>query len=193
MAECMTPLGEHSTWLQKPTQRDRLVRLSTNEAEIYDWKFEDQSLIPLSLAAEGSVGYAVSPSHCPKTILLRTTSTAHNRNQHVFRDFPTALLDPESWANESPQALQLPKHLLNAIRYPVGITPDGRIVFLDEGLWVCTAQLTQTSSIKRHFFLPHDWVTTSGAQLCQVLPDGTFPCPTKGRVAIIKSSLISEW
>ena len=45
----------------------------------------------------------------------------------------------------------------------------------------------------RHFFLPQDWVNAEVLRLCQVTADGTFLCPRKGEVAVIKSDLGSAW
>ncbi|KAL6714385.1 hypothetical protein ACLMJK_007808 [Lecanora helva] len=47
--------------------------------------------------------------------------------------------------------------------------------------------------VTRHFFLPGDWVTKDSLALCRVLSDGTFLCPRKGEVAVIRSGLGSEW
>ena len=45
----------------------------------------------------------------------------------------------------------------------------------------------------RHFFLPQDWVSKDVLRLCQVTEDGTFLCPRRGEVAVIKSGLGEGW
>lgn len=52
---------------------------------------------------------------------------------------------------------------------------------------------TVPNRLTRHFFLPQDWVNADVLQLCQVTADGTFLCPRKGEVAVIKSDLGSAW
>lgn len=47
--------------------------------------------------------------------------------------------------------------------------------------------------VTRHFFLPRDWVNSTSLALCTVLSDGTFLCPRKGDVAVIRSGLGSDW
>ncbi|KAM0812593.1 putative GPI inositol-deacylase [Seiridium cardinale] len=188
---------ENTSWLRHPTQNDQLVCLTTTEAKIFDWNLQERYTVPFSATvstdAVNPITHAILPSYHTKLLLLRTVLVENNRRNYGFLILPTTVLTPTDPTNEPHQALSIPKHLLEAISHPVGIIPDGRLVFLDKGLWVCTAQLNEQASITRHFFIPHDWVTSSGAQLCQVLPDGTFLCPTKGRVAIIKSSMVSEW
>ncbi|KAK9418708.1 putative GPI inositol-deacylase [Seiridium unicorne] len=188
---------ENTSWLRHPTQHDQLVCLTTTEAKIFDWNLRERYTVPFSATVSTDAGnpitHAILPSYHTKLLLLRTVLVENNRRNYGFLILPTTVLSPTDPTNELHQALSMPKHLLEAISHPVGIIPDGRLVFLDKGLWVCTAQLNEQASITRHFFIPHDWVTSSGAQLCQVLPDGTFLCPTKGRVAIIKSSMASEW
>ncbi|KAK9775030.1 putative GPI inositol-deacylase [Seiridium cardinale] len=188
---------ENTSWLRHPTQNDQLVCLTTTEAKIFDWNLQERYTFhfsaTLSTDAVNPITHAILPSYHTKLLLLRTVLVENNRRNYGFLILPTTVLTPTDPTNEPHQTLSIPKHLLEAISHPVGIIPDGRLVFLDKGLWVCTAQLNEQASITRHFFIPHDWVTSSGAQLCQVLPDGTFLCPTKGRVAIIKSSMASQW
>lgn len=49
------------------------------------------------------------------------------------------------------------------------------------------------SRLVQHFFLPQDWVSADVLRLCQVTADGTFLCPRRGEVAVIKSGLGSAW
>ena len=49
------------------------------------------------------------------------------------------------------------------------------------------------SAVKRHYFLPRDWIDAQSLALCMMPDDGTLLCPRKGEVAAIKSGLGSEW
>ncbi|KAL2143051.1 hypothetical protein VTI28DRAFT_391 [Corynascus sepedonium] len=92
-----------------------------------------------------------------------------------------------------------------AVAHALGILPDGRLAFLDRQLWVCTMALpgvTATDSgpgspgqtdVRRHFFLPHDWVTAEGLRMCRLLRDGTVLCPCKGQVAVLKGGLVQDY
>lgn len=84
--------------------------------------------------------------------------------------------------------------MLEVIEQVVGMLPDGRMVFLDEDPWVCTAHISGSKgAVRRNLFIPGDWVNPAGVTLCQVLPDGTMSCPCRGEVAIIRSNLASVW
>ncbi|KAK3360430.1 hypothetical protein B0T25DRAFT_129975 [Lasiosphaeria hispida] len=150
---------------------------------------------------------AILESYNPRLLLVRTeTTTQFNRLRYDFMVFPTEQMhDPiitaSSVTTEPATVKPLPIHpsLASAVAHAVGILNDGRLVFLDKRLWVCTSPLplppdcpAAAPDITRHFFLPHDWVTPKGLRLCRVLRDGTFLCPVKGEVAIMRGDLVSE-
>lgn len=197
-------LGEEvGTWVPHASSKDLIVMLSTGQVTICNWNLDILHVIPLSLTllssptsnsvrVEKTVG-SLNARH----FTLRTVVTEAGRIRHGFVVLPTSILyagtnliDDETLPIRS---LELPQSLLDTVQYALGTLPDGRIVFLDRSLWVCTATLPEWKSVIRHFFIPHDWVTSTGILLCQILIDGTFLCPTKGRVAIMKSNIMSNW
>ena len=56
-----------------------------------------------------------------------------------------------------------------------------------------SAEDLEKLGVTRHFFLPRDWVDANTLALCTVLDDGTFLCPRKGEIAVIRSGLGSAW
>jgi WD40 repeat protein len=44
------------------------------------------------------------------------------------------------------------------------------------------------AEVRRHFFLPQEWVTSQGLRLCRVLRDGTVLCPARGEVAVLRAT-----
>lgn len=101
-------------------------------------------------------------------------------------------------------ALRVPPVVADRILQPVGILPDGQLVYFDKDMYMCTAQLRLASSAlaarplaesatARHFFIPREWLTSSDLMLCRALADGTFLCPSKGDVAVIKSDIGTGW
>ena len=141
-------------------------------------------------------------SHEYLTFLLLDTS--------VLRNGPT-LLPRSSPAHDADDAtpirpVQILPGIARHVEQPVGLLRDGRLVFLDENLWVCTAQAwgaddgeqansksSNNSPVTRHFFIPRDWLNSAGMMLCRLQADGTLLCPSKGEMAVIRSDLGTEW
>lgn len=70
------------------------------------------------------------------------------------------------------------------------------LVFLDLDYWVCSCNIssnTGKSRIKRHFFLPRDWLNARALEMAVVTPEGTFLCPKNGEVAAVTHGLRQEW
>ncbi|KAK4454163.1 hypothetical protein QBC34DRAFT_317179 [Podospora aff. communis PSN243] len=145
-------------------------------------------------------------SHSPNLLLLRTKTLQHNRELQGFRILQTAsvyarVANPGAKpASPTTTEYTTPPSLAAAVAVAIGILPDNRLVFLDKRLWVCTAALPLSSNpscaqldIVRHFFIPHDWVTAHGLRLCRLLRDGTFLCPSKGEVAVMRWNLVRDW
>jgi WD40 repeat protein len=66
----------------------------------------------------------------------------------------------------------------------------GHVVFLDHQYCFCTWDLRKgVSSLKRHFFLPKDWLSPGMLKLCIMNSYGTILCPKNGEVAIIRSGI----
>ncbi|KAI9750613.1 MAG: hypothetical protein M1815_001698 [Lichina confinis] len=115
--------------------------------------------------------------------------------------------DNGSLTTSSIDVIDMPEHVAAAVERPIDVLGKDLLVFIDRSLWVCTWRLQRhqkslgsglarplpsKSSIRRHFFLPRDWVTLDSLRMCQVTPDGTFLCPRKHEVAVIKSGLGSD-
>ena len=75
----------------------------------------------------------------------------------------------------------------------VGVYQD-HLVFLDHQHSFCTWDTTSSRAerdpvVRRHFFLPNDWLTPAMLRLCTVNSCGTVLCPKNGEVAIIRSGI----
>ncbi|KAL2015463.1 hypothetical protein VTK56DRAFT_5388 [Thermocarpiscus australiensis] len=169
---------------------------------------------------------AILDSHSPRLLLLRTVAMHQNRprydfavlpTQHIYARTPPSAVSSASSSTEAGKPgpstmtptiktvspLAIPPRLASTVAHAVGILPDGRLVFLDRQLWVCTAALLSTTGmaaaaaaacpdVRRHFFVPHDWVTAQGLRLCRLLRDGTVLVPSKGEVAVLKGDLVLD-
>ena len=86
----------------------------------------------------------------------------------------------------------IPPTILAQVEVALGILAGSRLVFLDQDLWVCTFKLESMyddESLKRHYFVPRDWISTEGLEQCSMMGDGALLCPRDDKVAVIKSSL----
>lgn len=191
--------GEPVQWMQHPSEPSALICLNIQSASIFTWELRKERSISLEIVTssdETPIIDSLLQCYNPRFLLLRTTTVELNRPRYGFAVIPTnSIYDGEEDGYPIPvKPLSLPKSVVQAASHPLGILPDGRMVFLDITLWVCTAQLGDAQgTITRHFFVPHDWVTTPGIKLSHLLPDGTILCPSKGEVAIIQNDMTSDW
>ena len=106
------------------------------------------------------------------------------------------LATPPKHVDEHLDTIPLPPDIASSIQRPLDVIGQDRLVFLDKSFRVCSCSIRHTggpSALVHHFFLPRDWVNDESLELCQVLGDGTFLCPRRGEVAVIRSDLGSHW
>ena len=127
----------------------------------------------------------------PSLQLIRrggSTSERHDGEQEGHRIYP----------------ITLPPNLESQIDIPSAFLSRDRLVFLDQNFWVCSWRLPLPSNaafrrpsaamdsgileIKRHYFLPGDWISPDCVVLCTVMANGTMLCPRNGEVAVVKCS-----
>ncbi|KAL8833153.1 MAG: hypothetical protein Q9170_004455 [Blastenia crenularia] len=74
---------------------------------------------------------------------------------------------------------------------------EDAVAFLDRDDWVCSfifgSEIAENTKIRRHFFLPQDWLNSDSLRLATVSKDGRFYCPRNGEVAIVSNWLQNEW
>ena len=87
--------------------------------------------------------------------------------------------------------LYIPLSIMAKVEVSLGVLPGALLVFLDHDLWMCTYKLGSYDgeALKRHYFIPRDWVSVESLELCCMLADGTFLCPKDGEVAVIRNGL----
>lgn len=87
---------------------------------------------------------------------------------------------------------------LKAVRSPSphNTRADHILAFLDQDFWVCSWNLSadaDNARIKRHYFLPRDWLNSRWLDMAVVRPDGALLCPKNGEVAVVAHGLQTEW
>jgi len=98
------------------------------------------------------------------------------------------------------QASLLQGNLLHRIEQPLGFIAGETLVFLDKEFWVSSCVLNHGNNgtanctrIKRHFFLPRDWLNAECLHLALITKEGTLLCPKNGEVAVVRNGMNDEW
>lgn len=198
-------------WEGHPTDPNILLAFTASCIEAYSWDdlTKPRYAIPMDLfARDGRLTSVLPAAPC---IAIEVVVPAPQGKAHLaivsFEEannkvFSFVLLDTSPLYQEKSEevagtilAIDLPEKIAEKIEQPVGFLEDGRFVFLDESLWVCTTKLRAGASdgVKRHFFIPRDWLNSAGLAMCRVQPDGTFLCPSKGELAIVRGDLGMDW
>ena len=101
-----------------------------------------------------------------------------------------SLSDAQDSDSQNITPVSIPEGIHKSIKRPLGIIGQNRLVYLDQGFWVCSWCIdTAEAEMQRHFFLPRDWMSAEALGLCTVTRDGVVLMPRKGEVAVIRSSL----
>ena len=137
-------------------------------------------------------------SHNKAFILLFLCRRGRHHGRHArllileSAKFATPPASPDDYLDTIP----IPPDIAACIERPLQVIGQDRLVFLDESFRVCSCNIRHIGgpgAVLHHFFLPRDWVNAESLELCQVLSDGTFLCPRRGEVAIIRSDLVSHF
>ncbi|ORY70910.1 uncharacterized protein BCR38DRAFT_479444 [Pseudomassariella vexata] len=209
------PKQQHGAWEIHPSDANILLQFTADQVATFSWAIlESACTLPIYRSQRSPddgpapliAVETLLPSYYPQTQLVTTSSEESNMRALAFLVLDmSALLDQQEEGTNpkgSISAVAILPQTATHIKQSVGLLPDGRLVFLDENLWVCTTQLrsasgslggTDNNNLMRHFFVPHDWLNSAGMMLCRVQSDGTFLYPSKGEMAIIKSDIGTAW
>lgn len=171
-----------------------------------------QEVIPRNALGHGSIIKVLKTSDGSQ-FLLQISSTSSNRQttKQVLL-LPSSSFLPTS-VQSTPQrmtkATSLPAIVTHHIESIIGLVGPraGRgssagidsgdtLVFLDKESWVCSWSLEESdaeAAVKRHFFLPQDWLNADYFRLSAVAEDGTLFIPKNGEVAVIYNGLREAW
>lgn len=198
---CHKDWGERQgrQWMQHPFDENLLIWIGPTVVRFYDWRTLEQtktiktephnSAIGTNYANQGdkilwvaltsNKQYMIYLADCghPSTRLssglhLEFLSTSNFQVQH-----PGTLPD-DCMADLASQIVRL-----------IGTYQD-RIVFLDHDYWLCTWRIDAgVNEVKKHFFLPKDWGSPSNLEMAALNNQGTFFCPKRGNVAIVRHGM----
>ena len=187
-------------WIQHPFQSELLMWIDTSIVNTFTWDQLEHADLTMPLSAEslpskptishGNVVHWVALTNNKKYIVyLSSSGLAETRlSSGVHIEF----LATSNLQDQHPHTLSRDcmASFATQIRYIISIYQD-RIVFLDHNYWLCTWEIDSDLSgdVKRHFFLPKDWLNHSTLRMATMNEHGTFFCPKHGDVAIVRNGM----
>lgn len=128
-------------------------------------------------------------------IISRQSTTGALRSR--FEVLNTTKLDSESSSTDHIiTPLKIPPDVAAEVEIPITILANERLVFVDQSLRLCTWHLNGSGGVEdiaRHFFIPRNWLPDRSMDLLRIGPAGTLFCPMREGLAIIDSTIASEW
>ena len=101
--------------------------------------------------------------------------------------------DTSPSTNDILTQLPIPEHVAARMEMPLAMLNKDRLIFLDNKYWICTWQmddgLQSEAAVRKHFFLPRDWIGAKELKLCTMSPEGSLLYPRNGQVALVQSNL----
>ncbi|KAL8804696.1 MAG: hypothetical protein Q9182_002388 [Xanthomendoza sp. 2 TL-2023] len=201
-------------WILCPDDTNKLLWIDRYKIDTYGWEdleLHQSQSIDLTPADEGKRELEASRPSLNRTTSSGTESvrciSATRNGQHLVTETVStgsfSSLAPCNMRVHQVSAFSPTSKKSNAVRRValldlaqqtsrvLGIFND-RILFLDVTFWVCTWELTGlVPAMKRHFFLPRDWISPTSIQLVTYNEHGTVFCPRNGEVAIVRDGINS--
>ena len=196
-------------WVSHPLNSDLLIWIAPGEVHTYNWttlQHSDSEHAPTSKTSTPSsphpklshstqvswialtsssshIAYLTIPSPSASSSALLSSSSLHPHLEFLS----TSSLHHQHPHNLTPDCAC---DLAGQIKRLVGTYQD-QIVFLDYDYWLCTWRVEAgLDDVKRHFFLPRDWLNTGALGMAVVNGQGTFLCPKRGHVAIVRGGIM---
>ena len=200
-------------WKNHPLDHSRLIWVDPVTTTVFEWANLERSQVGLPTTATAmDHSYEdhrpilqTTPSGSPDTV--RCVSQTRNGRHLILEIVP----DTGSARSLAPRGLKVQQLRSNSIASPsasstkrtplvelaaqatrvLGIFQD-HILFLDRMFWVCSWEMSADGAaraVKRHFFLPRDWVSPASLALVTCNEQGTVFCPRNGEVAIVRNGI----
>ncbi|KAH8589975.1 hypothetical protein B0O99DRAFT_599425 [Bisporella sp. PMI_857] len=173
--------GSGGKWIADPMNHEVLLYIEHDKVCIYTWSTM-QSVEPDS----------VTPSSNVKANLALRGGTLTEDKRNIVNGIlhaNAANLSQISICLTSSLSHSWHTDLSGQCKRLIG-TMDNSIVFLNHDYWICTWGIEASSSdIKRHFFLPRDWVNPSTLQMTISKKNGTFFCLRSSSVIITRNGI----
>ena len=186
-------------WIQHPFRRDLLIWIDPSIVHTYSWKALEHAdpvdtapaepIAPNHTASHGKVVHWVALTN-NKQHIVYLSDTGHT-NTRLSSGLHLELISTSDLHGQHPHSLSSDcmTELAAQIKRLIGTYQD-RIVFLDYEYWLCTWRIDASlEDVKRHFFLPRDWLNHNTLHMATLNAQGTFFCPKRGDVAIVRHGM----
>jgi hypothetical protein len=199
-------------WTNHPYDSKLLIWIDLAKARIFNWsslqevRVRGQVSVPESDEAVDAVAEALDHHSMNQGIstdpvdYVKSLFCVH-KTKTVVEIFPNTGINETSTSRRRLALLDLTPTLAQTLRlHPIrelsgklnrfiGSWED-QLVFFDHQYCCSTWNANAGGAfIKRHFFLPKDWLSPGMLDLCIVNKQGTILCPKNGEVAIIRSGI----
>ncbi|KAI8952517.1 hypothetical protein F4801DRAFT_588976 [Xylaria longipes] len=148
-------------WENQPADLEILLAFTASSIRAYSWRtLEVKYTIPVDIEStydnmptSSLTMEFLLPSYHPKMHLAIVSSNKSSSKYLTFFILDTAALGNSASQDTAIRTIYIPPAVADKIERPLGILQDGRLVFLDEGLWVCTVRLLSRpeSRLKRRW------------------------------------------
>ena len=186
-------------WIQHPYKHELLIWIDPSAVHTYSWNALEHTdlkatppaepVSPNHTASHGKVVYWVALTNNKQYIVY--LSGAGHTDTRLTSGLHLELLSTSDLQVQHPHSLTsgCMTELAAQIKRLIGTYQD-RIVFLDHEYWLCTWRIdSDLTDVKRHFFLPKDWLNQSTLHMATLNAHGTFFCPKHGDVAIVRHGM----
>ena len=125
-------------------------------------------------------------------------SSWHRLRRTYIRVIQTSSFETRDPGNSSLEEatlaqIAIPDHVAARMEMPLAVLSRGRLVFLDDKYWVCTWHMSDSlqseAVVRKHYFLPRDWIGAEELRLCTLSPEGSLLYPRNGQVAVVRSNI----
>jgi hypothetical protein len=176
--------------LSLPICEDTVDRSERTMSQLNSKQEGDESLPPLDIAKAQIIKAMLSQDGLH--VLVQIKEAVHGVNRKRLLIFDSQAFNNPTMSPSLPLFYHpLAQHVHRAVDIALGVLSNNQLAFLDGDLWLCTLSLDASrreDAIKRHYFIPRDWVTTESCELACMLGDGTLLCPKDADVAIVSYS-----
>ncbi|KAL8798258.1 MAG: hypothetical protein Q9182_006819 [Xanthomendoza sp. 2 TL-2023] len=199
-------------WISHPFKPSLLIWFYPKEVHTYTWSTLEHNDPPETPAKDPStptrslcIPQILTPGHPSQNKIVQWISLTENKQNIIFETLPSTghtstrsssglhleILSTTDLRLQHPHTLasECIADLVGQVRRLIGTYQD-TIVFLDYDYWMCTWRIeSRALDVKRHFFLPRDWLNSGTLQMAMLNRHGTFFCPKYGNVAIVRGGL----